>query len=162
MAYERIDFGKKFLVYDNIKQVLVGCGTNCNYLTENQKRTRQIIGLKDSFKERGSLLVKPELKNHWEKNVDKYFSQKEDIIYNAACLEAAIKCMEILSKGDRIENAYMPIDIYNQETCHYFGIELSAWQNFDVAYVVSYYHDRGKDFLEYRNTHFRQKVKRLI
>lgn len=163
MAIEKIEFGNHFIIYDNDASNILGLELNLKYKTDYQLVTEKILGLKDSFKQRGYKVIKPHLKRYWDKFVDDTLENTNDIWYNGASLEASLVCMERLSAGNSIEESYLPIDINNPKRCVHLGVELSRWQNYSVAYTVGFYHERGIDFCNYRNESIRNnnKIKKL-
>lgn len=117
------------------------------------KYTKEVLSKKNRYKTVGSALVKKELVEKWNSEVNKLFRTKESIWYNGVILEAALECMKKLSSGTSLEEAYKIIDVQNLERpCIKLGMKLTGYQNYLVAELVGKYHKRGKEFCEYRST----------
>ncbi|HIR48752.1 MAG TPA: hypothetical protein IAB35_02105 [Candidatus Faecimonas gallistercoris] len=115
--------------------------------------TEEILAKKDEFKQRGCKVVKENFIDNWEILVDNSLADLDQVWYNGASIEATLQCMEKLSQGFPIEEAYIPIDIQNPDVpCVHFGMELSGWQNHSITSVVGTYHERGQEFCDYRNS----------
>ena len=112
--------------------------------------TIKVLSKKSEYKNRGLCLIKKELLEKWNAEVNKLFRTKESIWYNGVILEAALECMEKLSSGASLEEAYKIINVQNLEKpCIKLGMKLTGYQNYLVAELVGKYHKRGKEFCEY-------------
>lgn len=122
----------------------------------NQKKKLEIIkkmvSKKDEFKERGKQVVRKEDSYLWESLVDKIYEDIDQLWYMGICLEAATSCMEMLSQESSIDKAYELISVdSNQHSKLFFGMSLTRIQSKTVAFMVSSYHERGKEFADYRD-----------
>lgn len=122
-------------------------------VTLKDKYTKKVIDKKSEYKSRGSILIKNDLAGKWNSEVNKLFCTKERIWYNGVILEAALECMEKLSSGVSLEEAYKIINVQNLESPPIIlGMKLTGYQNYLVASLVGKYHKRGKEFCDYRSS----------
>ncbi len=127
------------------------------YTTDQVKRELAmvdefVLSNRDNYKQRGLAVVKNGTAEVWSKLVDNSLNDKDRIHYNGAIIEAALQCMEKLSAGESVEEAYKPIDVQDENNpVEYFGIELTGIQNYSVTTIIGQYHERGCEFVKYRN-----------
>ena len=101
------------------------------------------------------------MKDDWNNFINiSLFGSDEKIFYNGIVIEASLQCMELLSRGLSLEEIYKLVDVHNRD-CLYYGIKLSDWQNLDVTNIISKYHERGLDFLYFRNGYISNRNKYL-
>jgi hypothetical protein len=152
MAIKQRNIGSHVVTYDDETNALLSFEANDDYKKRKEEATLEILSKKDEFKQRGSIVVKKEFIDNWANLVDNSLSDLEQVWYNGASIEAALQCMEKLSQGFPIDEAYKHIDIQNPDLpCVYFGMGLSGWQNNSITSVVGSYHERGQEFCNYRN-----------
>ena len=152
MTIKQRNIGSHVVTYDDETNALLSFKANDDYKKRKEEATLEILAKKDEFKQRGSVVVKKEFIDNWANLVDNSLSNLEQVWYNGASIEAALQCMEKLSQGVAIDEAYKPIDIQNPDLpCVHFGMELSGWQNNSITSVVGSYHERGQEFCNYRN-----------
>lgn len=117
-----------------------------------EKYTKEVLAKKEKYKVLGRKLIKNELINQWNSEVNNFFRTKESIWYNGVILEATLMCMRNLSNGASLEEAYKIIDVQNLEIPPVIlEMKLTGYQNYLVANLVGKYHIRGKEFCEYRS-----------
>jgi len=88
----------------------------------------------------GEAVVKPELKNEW----NKFASRNTQDFYSGAVVEATVRIMKVLSEGRSPAEA--------EATVNEMG--LTGFQMGCVAQVVVYFHPRGEEFRQYWNRQF--------
>lgn len=152
MSIKQRNIGSHVVTYDDETNALLSFDATDDYKKAKEKATLEILAKKDEFKQRGSVVVKKEFIDNWGNLVDNSLADLEQVWYNGASIEAALQCMEKLSQGVAVEEAYKPIDVQNPDLpCVHFGMELSGWQNNSITSVVGSYHERGQEFCDYRN-----------
>lgn len=154
MAIRQENIGRGIVTYDDETNELLDVNTTDDYKKRKEEATKDMLSKKDEFKQRGSLVVKSKLQENWTEFVDKLLSESDldRVWYNGVNIEAALACMEKLSQGLPIEEAYKPINVFDtKKPCVYSGMELSNWQNNFITSVVDFYHERGIEFCDYRN-----------
>ncbi len=152
MSIKQRYIGSHVVTYDDETNALLLFEANDDYKKTKEKATLEILSKKDEFKQRGSVVVKKELIDNWGNLIDNSLANLEQVWYNGASIEAALQCMEKLSQGVAVDEAYKPIDIQNPDLpCVHFGMELSGWQNDSITSIVGSYHERGQEFCNYRN-----------
>lgn len=152
MAIRQRNIGSYVITYDDENGILLSFEATEGYIKRKKEVTLMILSKKDEFKQRGSSVVKKEFINNWINLVDNSLSDLEQVWYNGASIEAALQCMEKLSQGVSIDEAYKPIDIQNPDLpCIHLGMELSGLQNNSITSIVGSYHERGQEFCNYRN-----------
>lgn len=154
----------KIIIYDKITRQPIESLSRTQYKKRVLEIIKNILEEKESLKQRGSLVVKEDCIEQWEKYVDDSLSDLtnrwEDIWYNAVIIAAAVNSMERLNKGLDISTSYRTIDI--QEVGHnriYYNMRLTGWQNYLVTQIVYNYHSKGEEFLQYRNEFVKSPVK---
>ena len=152
MSVKQTNIGSHVITYDDETSELLSMDPTDDYKKKKEKATAEILGKKDEFKQRGAKVVKENLADNWKNLVDNSLKDLGQVWYNGASIEAALQCMERLSQGLPVEEAYAPIDVQNPDVpCVHLGMELSGWQNHSVTSVVGSYHERGQEFCDYRN-----------
>ena len=152
MSVKQTNIGSHVITYDDETSELLSMDPTDDYKKKKEKATAEILGKKDEFKQRGAKVVKENLADNWKNLVDNSLKDLAQVWYNGASIEAALQCMERLSQGLPVEEAYAPIDVQNPDVpCVHLGMELSGWQNHSVTSVVGSYHERGQEFCDYRN-----------
>ena len=152
MAIKQRNIRSHVITYDDETNALLSFEANDDYKKRKKEATSEILAKKDEFKQRGAVVVKKELIDKWANLVDNSLSNLGQVWYNGASIEAALQCMEKLSQGVTVDEAYKPIDIQNPDVpCVHFGMELSGWQNGSITSIVGFYHERGQEFYNYRN-----------
>ncbi len=152
MAIVKKSINGQIVTYDTETDSILSFASSEDYMKEKEKATTEILAKRDEFKQRGIAVVKQEFIDNWEKLVDNSLAKPEQVWYNGASIEAALQCMEKLSQGLPVEEAYEPLNVYNPDaTCVHFGLELSHSQINSVTSVVESYHVRGQEFCDYRN-----------
>lgn len=117
-----------------------------------EKYTKEVLAKKEKYKVLGRKLIKNELINQWNSEVNNFFRTKKSVWYNGVVLEATLMCMRSLSNRVTIEETYKIIDVQNIETPPIIlGMKLIGYQNYLVTGLVEKYHKRGKEFCEYRS-----------
>jgi len=154
MAIKKNNIGSHIVTYDDETNTMLSFDPTDNYKSKKEKATATILTKKEEFKQRGTSVVKQQFTDNWGNLVDNSLANLEQVWYNGASIEAALQCMEKLSQGLSVEEAYAPIDVQNPDVpCVHFGMELSGWQNHSVASVVGSYHERGQEFCKYRDNY---------
>lgn len=116
-----------------------------------EKYTKEVLSKKKEYKELGKNLIKNELMEKWNSEVNKLFRTKDSIWYNGVILEATLLCMRCLSNGAKVEDAYKIIDVQNLEMPSVIlGMKLTGYQNYLVTELVANFHKRGEEFSSYR------------
>lgn len=159
MAIKQKIIGGHVVTYDDETNVMLSYEITDEYKQKKEEATLEILSKKDEFKQRGSAVVKKEFIDNWNTLIDNSLSDLDQVWYNGVSIEASLECMEKLSQGADIEEAYKPIDIENPDSpCIYFDMHLSGWQNNSVTSIVSSYHERGEEFSDYRNNFVTNKT----
>ncbi len=154
MAIKQTNIGSHIVTYDDKTNTILSFEPTDDYKARKEKATAEILTKKEEFKQRGASIVKQQFTDNWGTLVDNSLADLEQVWYNGASIEAALQCMEKLSQGLSVEEAYTPIDVQNPDVpCVHFGMELSGWQNHSIASVVGTYHERGQEFCDYRNNY---------
>lgn len=128
-----------------------------------EKYTKEVISKKEKYKVLGRKLIKNGLIEKWNSKVNNFFRTRDSIWYNGVILEATLECMRKLSNGCSLEEAYKTIDVQNLEMPPIImEMKLTGYQNYLVAELVGEFHQRGKEFCEYRsafikNPHYRNQ-----
>lgn len=160
MSIEQNQIGNLIITSESKTNVVLSVDTTDEYKKRKQEATLEILSKREDFKKRGSAIIKREWIEAWKNFVDNSLRDPEQTWYNGVILEAALECMERLSQGCSVEDAYKAIDIQDSNSpCVYFNMELSRWQNCDATRIVGSYHIRGKEFLDYRNQFVNQEQK---
>lgn len=121
-------------------------------VTLKDKYTKEVLAKKEKYKVLGRKLIKNDLAEKWNAEVNKLFRTKKSIWYNGVILEATLMCMRSLSNGSSLEEAYKIVDVQNIETPPVIlEMKLTGYQNYLVAGLVEKYHKRGKEFCKYRS-----------
>lgn len=154
MAIKHTNVGGSIITYDDETNTMLSFEQTDDYKMRKAKATVEILAKKEEFKQRGVAVVKQQFTDNWKTLVDNSLDDFDYVWYNGASIEAALQCMEKLSQGLSVEEAYAPIDIQNSDIpCVHFGMELSEWQNNSITSVVGTYHERGQEFCDYRNNY---------
>lgn len=152
MAIKQTNIGSHIVTYDDETNTMLSLDPTDDYKTKKEKVTAEILAKNEEFKQRGVSVVKKQFADNWETLVDNSLADLEQVWHNGASIEATLQCMEKLSQGLSVEEAYTPIDVQNPDVlCVHFGMELSGWQNHSITSVVGNYHERGQEFCDYRN-----------
>lgn len=159
MAINQTNIGGHVVTYDDETNAMLSFDPTDDYKVIKEKATAEILAKKEEFKQRGAAVVKQQFTDNWGTLVDNSLANLEQVWYNGASIEATLQCMEKLSQGLSVEEAYTPIDVQNLDVpCVHFGMELSGWQNQSVASVVGSYHERGQEFFDYRNNYVNNRT----
>lgn len=152
MAIEQMQIGNLIITSESQTNKVLSVDTTDEYKKIKRKATLKILSKREEFKKRGSVVVKREWVEAWKKLIDNALVDPEQTWYNGVYIEAALECMERLSQGQSVEEAYKAIDIQDPNSpCVYSGMKLSGWQNYYATSIVGSYHIRGKEFCDYRN-----------
>lgn len=158
MAIEQQQFGNLIITSDSQTNAVLSVDTTDEYKNRKQKASLEILSKREEFKKRGFAVIKREWIEAWKNFIDNSLRDPEQIWYNGVSIEAALECMEKLSQGCSVEDAYKAIDIQDPNSpCVYFDIRLFGWQNQNATNIVSSYHIRGKEFCDYRNRFVNQE-----
>ena len=129
------------------------------YLEAKKKAAKQVLANREQFKQRGRAVVIGEYTAIWERLVDNSLKDEEKIHYNGAIIEAALECMEKLSAGEPVEEAYTTLDVQTDDPADYFGFCLTGAQNLSATIIVSQYHERGEELAKYRDKYVLDPVR---
>ena len=152
MANEKKTIGGYNFILNNSNNTVVDIVPTDQVKRELAEVDKFVLSNKDNYKQRGLAVVKNGTAEVWDRLVDNSLADKDKIHYNGAIIEAALQCMEKLSAGEPVEEAYKPIDVQDEDNpVDYFGIELTGTQNYSVTTIVGQYHKRGCEFVDYRN-----------
>lgn len=152
MAIKKVNIGGLDVVLDAETNQVLDCTPTEEYKERKQKITEEILDQNENFKSRGASVIKKGFLPYWLNLVDNFQKERDTVWYNGACLEASLQVMEKLSQNVSVEEAYSLIDVQNNtENCVYFGMELSGWQSNTITGLVGSYHERGEEFVTYRN-----------
>ncbi|MFI3260597.1 MAG: hypothetical protein R3Y13_02680 [bacterium] len=111
----------------------------------------KLIMNKNEYKARGVAVCKEELAQDWCTTIDSHIGTDDSTWFVGASLEATIQCMEALSSGKSVVEAYTLIDTQNENSpCEFAGMKISAWQNALITRLIENYHPRGFEFSKYR------------
>ncbi len=116
------------------------------------KIKKVLLKVKD-FKKRGCNIVKDDLKQQWVDFIDSYLKDKNKILYNGIIIDASIKCMEDLTSGLSTKEIYESINEVNP---------LSSYQNYYVSNIVFIFHERGKEYRDYRNRYIQDNSRKNL
>ncbi len=150
----------------NEKEERIKCELTDEEVSLKEKYTKEVLSKKKEYKELGKNLIKNELMEKWNSEVNKLFRTKDSLWYNGVILEATLMCMEKLSSKKSVEEAYKIINIQNFEMPPVIlGMKLTGYQNYLVTELVATFHKRGQEFSSYRNAfvkkHYPNKNKTL-
>ena len=152
MANEKKTIGGYNFILNNSNNTVVDIVPTDQVKRELAEVDKFVLSNKDNYKQRGLAVVKNSTAEVWDRLVDNSLADKDKIHYNGAIIEAALQCMEKLSVGETVEEAYKSIDVQDEENpVDYFGIEFTGLQNYSVTTIVGQYHERGCEFVDYRN-----------
>lgn len=116
------------------------------------KIKKVLLKVKD-FKKRGCNVVKDDLKQQWVDFIDSYLKDKNKILYNGIIIDASIKCMEDLTSGLSTKEIYESINEVNP---------LNSYQNYYVSNIVFIFHERGKEYRDYRNRYIQDDSRKNL
>lgn len=160
MSIKQYNSGNHIITYDNETHSVLSMEPTDDYKKRKENAIAEILAKKDDFKQRGVNVVKDKFVDDWKILVNRALEDQNQVWYNGAIIEASLQCMERLSQGLPVEEAYIPIDVQNPDVpCVHLDMELSGWQNYSVTNVVSVYHERGTEFCNYRNSFVKNQEK---
>lgn len=122
-------------------------------MKKDYKKIKKILLKVKDFKKRGCSLVKDDLKQQWINFIDEYLKDKNKILYNGIIINASIKCMEDLTNGLSIEEIYESINETNK---------LNSYQNYYLSNIVFMFHERGKEYRDYRNKYIQDDNRKSL
>lgn len=164
MGREKFQYGGYVVSYDKETNQLVSIRPTKPIKAIKKKQTEIILSKRDEFKERGAAVVIPEYAPNWANLIDNSLANLDDVWYHGVIIEATLQCMERLSQGLPVEEAYEPIDMQSRDI-FYFEMDLTGWQNYYASDLIGGYHERGQEFNDYRNAFVKKpttKAKSLI
>lgn len=152
MSIKQTRLGGHIITYNDETSEILSYEPTKEYKVLEARKTTEILAKKEEFKARGMIVVKKELIDDWGEFVENSLKKLSNIWYNGAILEAALQCMEKLSQGASIEEAYTLIDVQDPDLDRIFQcMEISGWQNRAITSVVASFHELGQEFCQYRN-----------
>ena len=153
MLQRQIILPGHIFIYYTEEHKSVEMNSEKEYKQNKAEMTTEALQRKTEFKRRGAKVIPEPLINDGDFFVEKMLSNQNNAWYNGASIEASLKCMEALNQNCSMEEAYTKINSQNPNVpCTHLGMKLSEWQNDLAERIVIYYHKRGLDFYQYRNS----------
>lgn len=127
------------------------------------ENTQKVLASMGDFIERGRKVTKARFQDDWAQMVNRLTSNYDNLWYYGVTIAASLDCMEKISSGMELDNAYKVIGFNDDGALKYFDMELSGNQKSIVSKIVSIYHERGDEFEEYVSSSVNNKqTKSLI